>query len=305
MDQKSEKKKTLWKKCSDRYAALAERHRKEKWKRKFLSYHKDTDDAEIQEMVAYIQKTGQFNMINCELQIDYTELGTPLFYCSEKKKLYLIEGGHRLYFSAKQDKSHAMSLYRSLKQEQDVNSPHRYIDDIDMERIKAAKNAGKRVVIYELGAMEGMFSLNLIEYADEVHIFECDREWEEALKCTFEPWIDKVRIVNQYVSDHSDETHICIDDYCERNLSDTLLIVKMDIEGNERLALNGMKHTLERADDFLCFVCAYHRQDDEKVIREFFEGYKIRNTKGYFCFHSADDYDVPYVRRCLLKISKQ
>lgn len=296
--------KMIWIKISNRCAMFIERQRKEKWKRRFLHYHKKTKDIEIREMVDHIKRNRSFNMINCELKMDYLRLKVDCFYCLEKNRFYLIENSKKLYFSKILSKEQVISLYRNLKMEQDEKSPHRYIDEIDIEVIRKAKSEGKRIVIYELGAMEGMFSLNLVDVADEIHIFECDKEWEEALKCTFEPWSDKVKIVNKYVSDHSDKMNICIDDYCKEEMSNTLLIVKMDIEGNERYALKGMKHTLDMVEAFLCFVCVYHKKDDEQIVRKYFQECKIRNTPGYFCFHVADDYDVPFVRRCLLKINK-
>lgn len=89
------------------------------------------------------------------------------------------------------------------------------------------------------------------------------------------------------------------------NLDNSLLIVKMDIEGYEMRALEGMKSTLSAAKNVMAFICAYHKQNDEKEIREYFKrGYDIKHTDGYFCFYEDPEYDAPYIRRCVMKIRK-
>lgn len=307
-----------------------------KWKEKFLAYYEGTSDPEIQEMVACIKKRDRFYMMNCQLQYDYWQLDFPCFWDQDSRMYYFIEEKKRLYFAPNIDKLNAEHLIRCLKQEQDVNSPHRYLDDDDFDFIIKAKQSGKKIVVCEMGAMEGMFSLHLAELADAMYLFESSAMWVQALENTFRPWKDKVNIINKFVSDHTDSDNICLDDctvgkvsvndvftdtsVCEEreysrssncsdkhllqnNLEDTLLVIKMDIEGHERYALEGMKHTLEKSQQFLMFACTYHRHDDESIFRNYFKGCNIRHTKGYFCFYVAPDYAEPYVRRCVLKIN--
>lgn len=280
-----------------------------RWKEKFLEYYKETSDPEIREMVDCIKKRDRFYMMNCQLQYDYWKLNFPCFWDQESQMHYFVEDGKRLYFAPDIDEPAADHLIRCLKQEQDVNSPHRYLDNDDFGFIKKAKDNGKKIVVCEMGAMEGMFSLHLVELADRMYLFESNAMWVHALKNTFCPWRDKVNIINKFVSDRTDDNNICLDDFIANmasindHLGNILLIIKMDIEGHERYALEGMKHTLEKSEQFLMFVCTYHRHDDERIFRNYFNGCNIRNTKGYFCFYVAPDYAEPYVRRCLLKIN--
>lgn len=257
------------------------------YKTNFLKYHEHTENPEIREMVEYIKKKDRFGMMNCELTQDYSKLSPDIFYNKSVQMFYLLEGGHKLYFANGFDEEKTLNMYRSLKREQDIKSPHRYLEEEDINIIKRQKAKGKKIVLYELGAMEGMFSLGLIDMVDEVHIFECSSGWISALKNTFYPWKDKVKIVNKSVSDYSDRTHICMNDYCVQSTStlNTYIIVKMDIEGNERFALKGMKDFLEKASHFMLFVCTYHKQDDEEMVRKLFSDCQIRNTQGYFCFY--------------------
>ena len=43
-------------------------------------------------------------------------------------------------------------------------------------------------------------SLEIIEEAKHVYLFEQDEQWLEAIRATFEPWQAKVTIVQKYVS---------------------------------------------------------------------------------------------------------
>ena len=49
-------------------------------------------------------------------------------------------------------------------------------------------------------------------------MFEYDSEWREALEATFTPWADKVEIINKYVSDHDDESHIRFDSFFRKKV---------------------------------------------------------------------------------------
>ncbi len=273
------------------------------YKKKFLSYYEHTNNPEIHEMVEYIKKVDRFDMMNCELEKDYANLQANVCFDPKQQMRFLYEKGRRLYFPDQYDEDSILNLFRSLKREQDLKSPHRYLDNTDIAWMQKQQENGRKILLLEIGAMEGMFSLELIDRMDEVVIFEGDAKWAGALKNTFMPWNEKVKIVNRYVSDYSDKLHICIDDYYKNELQNTCVIVKMDIEGDERYALEGMRKILGRASQFMLFVCVYHKKDDECVVRNMFPGCRIRNTHGYFCFYDSEDYDEPYVRRCLLKIN--
>lgn len=218
---------------------------------------------------------------------------------------YVLHEGEKLYFPKNKNEKQIKETYIALLREQDANSPHRYLAPVDIEAIKQYKAAGKYIRVFEFGAAEGMFSLKLCSLCDEIHIFECDSNWIEALRCTFAPWKDKMYITEKYVSDHDDAQHVSLDYYLsERQKTEGLDIVKMDIEGSEIMALKGMKHFMQEVNNFMLFVCTYHRQGDEEAVREICKDYRIETNKGYFCFYVDPKYGEPYVRRCLLKVTK-
>lgn len=274
------------------------------YKEKFLEYYRNTEDREIKEMLRFIEKTGRLEMMNGNLLHDYDNYIANVSYDDKSEMPYVISGGVKVFFPKKYEKQEVSWRYIALIKEQDVFSPHKYMDDASFEILREAKESGKRLVVIELGAMEGMFSLSLANIADEMYLFECDPDWVTALKETFRPWKNKTTIVEKMVDSYTDQQHIALDEYGFQISEDSFLVVKMDIEGSEREALAGMKKILDAAGDFLLFVCTYHRQDDEALVRKKFHDCHIWNNRGYFCFYVADDYAQPYVRRCVLRIKK-
>lgn len=95
----------------------------------------------------------------------------------------------------------------------------------------------------DIGAAEGLLSLDCVETACIVYIVEADPVWIPALTATFEQLKDKCTIVNKFVSDHNDNTNIRLDTLlC--NESNHQLFIKMDIEGGETNVLNASKEWL-------------------------------------------------------------
>jgi hypothetical protein len=88
--------------------------------------------------------------------------------------------------------------------------------------------------------------LTYAEQAKKIYLFECNPEWLQALQKTFEPWKDKIAIINKYVSDISDGINITLDDCFE---NETINFVKADIEGYELKLLDGGIKTLSREKD--------------------------------------------------------
>lgn len=277
--------------------------RNEQLKREFLEYYKNTEDEEIQAMVGHIRETGSFQMINNTLFNNY--YGEVKVNKDEIGK-YVIDDEIKVYFPDTWDDEHISSQYLALKKEQDPLSPHCYLDKIDKKNILNAKNKYKRVEVLELGAMEGMFSLGLVEIADKIHLFEVDEKWSNALEKSFLPWKQKVIINNKFVDAVSNKENnvISIDDYI-RPESGVFYIVKMDIEGKETDVLKGMCEFIEKSENFMAFICCYHRENDEKIIREMLKKYQLRASKGYFCFYADKNYREPYVRRCMIKALKK
>lgn len=137
----------------------------------------------------------------------------------------------------------------------------------------------------DVGAAEGIFALDTIEYIEHVYLFECEEEWMDALNATFEPWKEKVTIVKKYVSDVDEGDFITLDSFFNNNFSSLPknLFIKMDIEGFELKALKGCINTLQRCKNSSGSISIYHKREDERDIQSFFEdlSFKTSITPGY------------------------
>lgn len=115
--------------------------------------------------------------------------------------------GKKLYFKRGMSRKEAVRTYRSLEEEQDLHSPHYYFFD----GLTLSENS----VVADIGVVEGNFGLKIVDRVKELYLFECDAGWIEALEATFEPWKDKVHIVNRFVSDTTSSDTVRLDDFSE------------------------------------------------------------------------------------------
>lgn len=186
---------------------------------------------------------------------------------------YVVHKGKKLFFPRNFSKKQVQDTYRSLIIEQDIRSPHRYLED-DYSQLQ-----GK--IVFDLGGAEGIFSLDSIDYAKHIFLFECEDVWIEALNATFSQWTDKLTIVPKYVSDKISAIETTIDSYIPL-IDDAELFLKMDIEGAEPSALKGAEEML-RTRNVQLSVCAYHTPWDASDIQTYLTslGYKTSFTDGY------------------------
>lgn len=105
---------------------------------------------------------------------------------------------------------------------------------------------------------------------------------------TFEPWQDKVVIIEKMLDDYDDETHIRIDTLVQEQ---QVNFIKMDVEGAEIAALNGATRILGASGKIKCAICSYHRKNAEKDIRSTLEqyGFSTTTTNGYIFFREDID----------------
>jgi hypothetical protein len=207
---------------------------------------------------------------------------------------YIFRNGKKLYFPKDWKKSAIQSYYNGILIEQDKNSPHCYFDDDFM---------GGGGSLADIGAAEGVWALDNIDRAKKAYLFECDEIWIEALKKTFEPWKDKVVIINKYISDITESNKITIDDFFKDK---EINFIKADIEGAEIKLLKGAKETLKQ-NDLKLALCAYHNQNDEQKLIDILEsgGYVVKNSKGYIFFPFGEDCVLPHLRRGLIFAKKK
>ncbi|MDO9254609.1 MAG: FkbM family methyltransferase [Bacteroidales bacterium] len=208
---------------------------------------------------------------------------------------YVIHKGKRLYYS--RDYKSALAVkesYSCISIEQDKKSPHRYIDE--------NFNVEENDVVIDIGAAEGNFSLEVVERVNTLFIFETNINWIEALNATFEPWKEKVHIINKYISNIDNDK--CATLYSLfKDIS--INFIKMDVEGAEVLILKNLEKLLASNSVIKLALCTYHSKNDAKTITEILTDNKFHYSfsNGYMLFI----YSIltpPYFRKGLVRAQK-
>lgn len=204
--------------------------------------------------------------------LSYRNLEVAVIKDQEKNLHYVSHHGRRLYFPEKFSVEKIQRDYRALLIEQDERSAHRYVRSYDELRGR---------VLLDVGAAEGIFSLDTIELTSHVYLFECMEYWQKPLQATFSAWPDKVTIVKKYVGDKATGEYVTLDDFFATK-DKSKLFIKMDIEGAERLALQGAKGILKSSRDIQLSVCTYHRPGDPEYFKALFEqdGFETEFSEG-------------------------
>lgn len=221
---------------------------------------------------------------------EYLHIPVQIRHDSDKNLPYVVHrGSKRLYFPKEWSDKRVEGMYRALMIEQDSRHPHHYVDSLEEFKGKT---------LLDVGAAEGFTSLDAIERVDFIYLFECAPEWVEALTATFEPWQDKVCIIQKYIGKHDDQMNLTLDRFLENKRKDNLFL-KMDIEGAECDALEGCKTLFAEAIRLDFAICTYHRKDDEKRISFYLDQYHCTysSRQGYM-------YVKHKLRPCLIRGAK-
>lgn len=208
-----------------------------------------------------------------EFREEYDQMHYPVLEDKEIGLHYVLnKQGRRLYFRRNTPINIIEKSYRILAIEQDVRSPHHYLDDT-----KEVK--GKTFV--DIGSAEGFTSLEIVEEVSHIYLFEQNEEWIEALTATFKPWKEKVTIVRKYVSNKDNDNEVTLDTFFKDKEQEHLFL-KMDIEGAERYALAGCKKLFEKYK--LSFaICTYHGNDNI-VVPDILRKYNCKFIEQYGFF---------------------
>jgi len=260
-------------------------------------YLNHTPNKEILEILQYLPKCGL---------IPFPYQWTNMGYASSVMVYY--DRDYNLYYTLLQDKKMyyprdmtindiQVSFYFVQEIEQHVSSPHRYLT--------SDFNISADDIVVDCGVAEGNFSLAIVEQVKKIYLFEPEEQWMEPLKATFEPWKDKIIIVQKFISDVSDENTVTLDEYFAGKEGPTFC--KMDVEGYEERVLNGAKHMLSSGNLKKIVTCTYHYADAEEKLGNILRSYDYRTTpsSGYMLFSMYDELKPPYFRRGLLRCVKQ
>lgn len=242
-------------------------------KAELLKYYENGEQSDRQKYLSFL-KSHPLDVFNDEFREKYKEMKPEVYFDSDKSLYYVYHNHKKMYFPPRfSDEEQVREYYCSLLMEQDADSPHRY----QTENFQVCRHD----VVLDIGVAEGNFALDVIDLVDKLYLLEADKEWIKVLEYTFEPYKDKVEIIDAIVGDGNGES-TAIDLLAGGKKID---FIKMDIEGYESRALRGAKRTLEQ-NDVKLDICVYHNADDEteieKILKEY--GYQIETSEGYMVF---------------------
>ncbi len=267
-------------------------------KKQIPAYHEASagyaTDPERNEVVEYVKENG-VQIFPYHFIKNYQQDAIEVFHDDDCGMKYVLQDGKRLYFKRKWSVQRIKKSYHDLTLEQDPMSPHRYLS--------SSFNLQENDVLADFGAAEGNFTLSVIENIKKAYLFEYDPEWIEALQMTFKPWKDKVEIVPKFVSDKNDTKHCSGDVFFEGK---ELTFMKIDVDGGERGLLKGFEETIDQAQTMKIALCTYHQHDDEKEFTAWLtsKNYEVVPSKGYMIFHYDKKLKAPYIRRALVRATK-
>lgn len=247
---------------------------------------------EQQEVVKFLE-TNEIRIFPYPFNDNYDAGNIEVFKDASNGLKYVLQDGKRLYFKRRWSEDRIRRAYSDLTREQDPDSPHRYLTD--------SFTIGSNDVLADIGAAEANFTLAVIEKIKKAYLFEYDREWAEALKATFAPWKDKVEIINKYVSDHDDESHIRFDTFYKMN--NDLTFLKIDVDGAESIVLDSCNEVFKLPVPFKVALCTYHKNNDEKDFTVLLKnhGFNVTPSKGYMIHFYDKKMKAPYLRRGLIR----
>jgi hypothetical protein len=216
---------------------------------------------EVNRAFAFIGKHG-ITSYPQEYALSYRDREIRVELDPEKKLPFVHHNNKRLYFPEHFSAEKVKKDYRALLIEQDIRSAHRYVRSYDELKGRT---------LLDIGGAEGIFSLDTIPYTKQVIIFECLEFWQKPLHATFAEWADKVTFVKKYVGNKTTDDFLAIDDFMDGKEHDNLFL-KMDIEGAERLVIEGAKRTLATGKNIQLAVCTYHRKGDPEYMDSLMKG---------------------------------
>jgi uncharacterized LabA/DUF88 family protein len=270
---------------------------------KALRYYNSQPEEAIlfaKELSFLSQHSHDYPMIPYDFTSEYSASKIETFFDDQSGMYYVLHNQKRLYFPEGMERKFISKSYINLLIEQHRESPHRYLTARESE---ASYNT-----FVDVGAAEAILSLELIDTIDRIFIFEGDARWIPALKATFEPWREKVTIIDKMVGNPNTQVDteadytVTLDSFQKEFVGNVL--IKIDVEGHEEEVLMGAESLFERDDvDVLC--CTYHKANDADNFNSFFSarGYNTEFSDGYMLMIGYDD-NLPYFRKGVLRAWK-
>ncbi len=247
-------------------------------------------DEELQTALNYLAQ-NKINVLPYS-EIQKTNFAFKVIFDAQHARYYVQYLKHKIYFRKKDDPNWIESYFQGLLKEQHPLSAHCYCDE------NFYLNDGDTLL--DIGVAEGIFTLLHIDIIKKGIMIECDEEWIEALKLTFEPHKNKIEIITKYVSDKDDALNISIDNFLNTQKVDFL---KVDVDGSELNLLKGAAKSINNKQINKIAITTYHKQEDAEDFKTLFnsKGYKTSFSKNYMLFIYDKTLAFPYFRKGILR----
>lgn len=246
-----------------------------------------------------IFKTKKLSVYNYDYTDNYSVHNylQDLHYDQKHQMFYAVRNSRKLYITRTYNTLETSALcYKNICLEQDENSPHRYLS----ERFPTTKGG----ILVDIGAAEGFFALDHLDYFEKIYLLECDTSWIDALNITFQQQINKkVFIVPKFASDVNDSNNITIDKLLEHENIGKLTI-KMDVEGAEAKVLAGCQTSFKKANEIAAFITSYHRPYDSVELLNYLDGFSYEYSEGYMINLHEKPMKKPYLRKGVIRAYK-
>lgn len=263
-----------------------------------LNFYRNSDlknePKEVIEGIKFL-KFHKFTAFPFKWALKYETLLPEILHDHSKNRFFINYGNKKLYYPRRFSKNQAIWGTRSILKEQDPQSPHLYLtDQFQLE---------PGTIVIDAGVAEGNFALSVVEKAKKLYLIECEPEWIETLKITFEPWKDKVVFIEKYLSGINDKKYTTIDDLIQADPNEKYFI-KMDIEGYEKEALRGMEKLVSIGKNIKMDICTYHHINDLDDIGAIISsyGFNWHASDGYILYFQPNE--EPKFRKALIRAQK-
>lgn len=266
---------------------------------KIMDYYSSNDNSQ------YLQELNYLHSIKNVDVFPYKQLKTfddIEFGMDNKYNLpYVIHKNKKLFFSEIYGIEGARNSYKNFIEVENLfgggykeKAPHQY----QSENVKVEQGD----IVVDIGAAEGLFSLDIIDKVNKVILIENDEKWLKPLRATFEPYKDKVTIINKSISDKDNKNEVTLET-CLKKLEIKGLFIKMDIEGYETTAIRINENILSKPYKTRLVCCTYHNQNDANELEELFKnyGYKTEFSDGYMIFRYDENISPPYFRKGVIR----
>lgn len=254
-------------------------------------YGINPDNEEIAEVMRFVQHNG-IKVFPHPFIFKYNANTIDVFK-DKNANMYYVEtdDSKKLYFPRNMTKMQIRHYYNFLRMEQDIDSPHRYL--------YGDFGVGDEEIVADIGCAEGNFGLSVVEKVKKLYLFERSEKWIDALKFTFSPYMDKVEIIQKFVSDSDEKDNITLNSFFKDKKID---FIKLDTDGAEKRIMDAGAEILKRK-RLKIALCIYHNQSDIDVLgakmKEY--GYSIEYSKGYMIFLYSFKVEKPYLRKVLIR----